>query len=207
MESLCTDYWRPLYSYLRRNHSQHEAEDLTQEFFDKRVLTQLIFRGVDRSRGTFRTWLLNSLRNFVLNEIDRQRAQKRGGGQPHLPFDFESGEACYAREPASDHAPEKIYDRAWARALIERALAQLRADYERDGKAALFNELQCCLTGAVVYAEVALRLGKSEDAVKMDVNRLRKACGAILRTEINRTVSSPAEFAEEWRYLRSMFVE
>jgi len=34
LETLCANYWYPLYAYVRRQgHSAHDAQDLTQAFF------------------------------------------------------------------------------------------------------------------------------------------------------------------------------
>jgi hypothetical protein len=46
LENLCSIYWRPLYSYIRRDgHDREQAEDLTQA-----LMMPVIFRteGVDR---------------------------------------------------------------------------------------------------------------------------------------------------------------
>ena len=51
------------------------------------------------------------------------------------------------------------------------------------------------------YAEVATRLGKSEDAIKMSVSRLRREYGQLLRTEIERTLGHPGGVEEELRCL------
>lgn len=205
LENLCTAYWYPLFAYLRRKgHPPHEAEDLTQQFFAARVVTRAIFCGAAPEHGKFRTWLLNSLQNLVLNEFDRGKAQKRGGGFAHVPLDFPSAEARYSNEPACDLTPECAYERAWALALIDRALSQLREKYERAGKIAFFEELKCYLPGALSgmpHAEVAARLGKSEDSVKMAVSRLRREYGQTLRTQIKRTVSTDVEVGEELRHL------
>ena len=205
LETLCATYWRPLYAYLRRSGlSPQAAEDLTQEFFAQRVVTKLIFRGLNPAKGKFRTWLLNSLQNLLRNEWDKQQAQKRGGSHPHLSLDFQDAEGRYRLELAHDLTPEKIYEREWAMTLLENALNQLRQHYAAANKAALFEELKCFLPGALSrqpYSEVALRLGKSEAAVKMAVSRLQQEYGNLLRAEIKRTVSNPAEEHEELNYL------
>jgi len=205
LETLSLTYWYPLYAYLRRKGlDTHAAEDMTQDFFARRVVTRLIFKGVTPDRGKFRSWLLTSLQNFQRNEWDRQKAQKRGGDRPHVSIDLQDGEGRYLAEPGHDLTPEKIYERAWAMTLLNRALESLRAKYAGNGAEGLFDELKRFLPGALnacPYAEVAGRLDKSEGAVKMAVSRLRREYGATLRDEIKRTVSSPEELQEELHYL------
>src|SRR5262249_56607866 len=42
LEQLCRTYWYPLYAYVRRKgHAVEEAEDLTQEFFSKLLISCL----------------------------------------------------------------------------------------------------------------------------------------------------------------------
>ena len=211
MTSLCGRYWYPLYAFLRRRgHASHEAEDSVQEFFARRVLTKGIFKGVAPGKGRFRTWLLNSLQNFTRNEWDRRQAQKRGGGHPHVPLDFEEGEARYRIEPADNTTPERLFERAWAMTLLDQALQTLEIEQARNDGVPLFEELKRFLPGALAapsYAEVAAKLGKSEAAVKMAVSRLRQDYGRCLRAEIARTVSSEAELREELRYLLSVLGE
>src|SRR5256885_9869194 len=78
LEKLCQIYWYPLYAYVRRQgHSPEDAQDLTQEFFT-RFLEKKSFRLASPARGRFRTFLLTSLKNFLINEWDRARAAKRG---------------------------------------------------------------------------------------------------------------------------------
>jgi RNA polymerase sigma-70 factor (ECF subfamily) len=51
------------------------------------------------------------------------------------------------------------------------------------------------------YAELATRLGTTENAVKMAVHRLRKRYGGLLRAEIADTVANPQEVEEEIHHL------
>jgi RNA polymerase sigma-70 factor (ECF subfamily) len=79
LEQLCRTYWYPLYAYVRRQgHSLEDAQDLTQEFF-ARFLERKYFQRPDRQRGQFRSFLLTSLKHFLINEWQRATAQKRGG--------------------------------------------------------------------------------------------------------------------------------
>jgi len=111
--SLCENYWYPLYAYLRRRgYPADQAQDLTQEFFI-RVLEGRYLDRADPEKGRFRSFLLTSLKFFVADEEDRQRAHKRGGGTV-VPLEFSSGEERYQREPAHDETPERIFERRWA---------------------------------------------------------------------------------------------
>ena len=99
LESLCRSYWYPLYAYVRRNgYGPHDAQDLTQEFF-ARFLEKKYSSLADRRRGRFRTFLLSSLKNFLVNEWIKARREKRGSRQKGLSLDEEVAEARLAAEP------------------------------------------------------------------------------------------------------------
>src|SRR3974390_3351918 len=68
LEELCRTYWFPLYTYVRRQgHNSEDAQDLTQEFF-ARLLERKCLQLADRERGRFRSFLLTSLKHFLINE-------------------------------------------------------------------------------------------------------------------------------------------
>ena len=56
LETLCRNYWYPLYAYVRRQgHSAHDAQDLTQAFF-ARLLEKNYLAGLNSERGRFRAF-------------------------------------------------------------------------------------------------------------------------------------------------------
>src|SRR5436189_732447 len=68
LEELCSGYWYPIYSFLRRRGSSPEdAQDLTQEFFS-RLLANRGLASIDSAKGRFRSFLLASLKNLLANE-------------------------------------------------------------------------------------------------------------------------------------------
>src|SRR5213596_145496 len=168
LEALCRTYWYPLYAYVRRRgYSVEEAEDLTQGFF-ARLLEKNYLKEVRRERGKFRSFLLASLKHYLANEWDRAQAKKRGGGQTPFSLDREVAEERYRLEPRSDLTPENVYERQWAVTILEEALARIREEFIRAGKAKHFGLLEPFLTGedeAGSYRQVAAELGTSEGAV------------------------------------------
>jgi len=124
--SLCATYWYPLYAFIRkRGASAPEAQDLVQEFF-VRFIARHYFDRADPEKGNFRTFLLTCLKCFLADEKDRANAQKRGGGVPPLSFDIATAESIYVREPSHNETPERIYERRWARAVLDRVYGRLR---------------------------------------------------------------------------------
>ena len=204
LAKLCQTYWYPLYAYVRRrNFSPPDAEDLTQEFF-ARFLEHHWVGNADREKGRFRTFLLSAMNHFLANEWDKARAQKRGGGAPLLPLQFDTAETRYVREPADNVTPEQHFERRWAMTLLETVVNRLQSEYERDGKAELFAALNPCLVGdrtSQPYETLAKKLGVSEGAVKSAVHRLRQRYRQLLRDEIAHTVAAPGEVEEELRHL------
>ena len=205
LEQLCRGYWYPVFVFLRRSGwTAHDAEDLTQAFF-ARVLEKNYLRGVDRSKGKFRSLLLAMLRHFLANHRRDAKAQKRGGNFQFLWLEDESIDERELSHTAG-HTPEQSFDRQWAMTLLEKVIRLLREEYAAAGKSGLFAELKVFLTGesgGANYAQLAARLGTSEAALKMSVSRLRRRYGELLRAEVARTVSDPEDVEHELRALFS----
>jgi RNA polymerase sigma-70 factor (ECF subfamily) len=87
------------------------------------------------------------LKFFLSDEMDRRHAQKRGGGLASLPFEISSAEELYKREPAHQETPERIFERRWARGLLDRVLDRLREEFVQHGRLDHFNRLRMYLVG------------------------------------------------------------
>jgi RNA polymerase sigma-70 factor (ECF subfamily) len=202
LEELCWTYWYPLYAHVRRRgHSPEDAKDLTQAFF-LRLLEQDSFAHADPKLGRFRSFILGALDHFLISEWKRVNAEKRGGGRVTISLDWATAEDRFDLEPADAATPDKIFDKQWATALLDKVLAELEKEYvaEKD----LFQTLKQTLAGrreAQPYADLAKRLGMSEGAIRVAVHRLRKRYRALLQAEIARTVNSAEEAKEELTYL------
>lgn len=204
LETLCRAYWYPLYAYVRRKgHDPHEAQDLTQGFFE-RFLSRNFLQSVDAGKGKFRSFLLASLNHYLANEWDRKQTQKRGGRNEIISLDAELAENRYDREPAHELSPEKLFERRWAHTVLDLVLQRLRADFDVAGQVKRFDALKGFLLderGSVPFAEAAKELGMQEAAVKSAVHRMRKRFRELFREEIANTVATPAEIDEEIRHL------
>lgn len=203
LAELCEAYWYPAYAYVRRTgYSVDDAADLTQAFFT-RVIEKLYLKDARPERGRFRSFLLASLRHFILNERDWHNARKRGGDFIHVPLDFGMGEHRYQREPADTVTPERIFERRWTLDVLDRAMARLSARYVAAGRKDLFVRLKPYLIGEepASYYELACAEGVSEGSLRIAVHRLRKEFRSTLRATIAETVERDEDVDDELRYL------
>jgi RNA polymerase sigma-70 factor (ECF subfamily) len=208
LAELCRTYWRPIFSFIRaRGYSVEDAQDLTQDFF-LTILEHNWLQHADRNRGRFRSLLLRSLQNFLINAAEKTHAHKRGGNAEFISWDDWAAEAP-SQLSISAHAPnslppERLFDLSWATTVVEHALQRLREECESKGKLWLFRALSHHLTDErdeMSYAELAADLGVAEAVVKKQLHKMRARCRALLRAEVSRTVENPADVDDEIRYL------
>lgn len=204
MALLCEAYWYPVYAFVRRQgHSAADAEDLTQGYF-ARFLEKGFIREVRPEHGRFRAFLLVSVKNFLHNERDRERAQKRGGGRRLVSLDAATAERNYEPRVADRTTPEDLFERSWAQTVFDRVLDQLEQRAEGRGRGTRMARLRPFLIGgeaAGAYTEVAAEWGVGESAVRAAVHRLRKDFAGRLREEVARTVTDGAEVDDEVRHI------
>jgi len=202
LSELCRIYWRPVYSFLRRQgYGREDAQDLTQGFF-AHLIEHRGYARADREKGRFRSFLLAALKNFIADAHDRQRALKRGGGMILVKLDDKS-EAEITR--AAKWQADEVYDRQWAATLVQQALNRLAQEYAIAGKVELFGWLMPRLAiteeSVISYEEMARRAYRTATSLRQELIRLRARYRAILREEVRGTVWDPAEVDEELRYL------
>ena len=204
LEKLCRTYWRPIFAFLRRHGmAPAEAEDITQGFFAE-LLERRSLSAVRKEKGRLRSFLLGGLKYFLANEQRRVMAIKRGTGQRLIPLEEFRAEDRVDLEPADPMTAEMIYERRWALTVLERVLGRLKDEYVAAHNAELFDSLKQLLPdepGSPSQAEIAARLGMTENAVRQAFYRFRQRYQSLLREEIANTVATPGDIEEELRHL------
>jgi DNA-directed RNA polymerase specialized sigma24 family protein len=205
VETLCRNYWQPVFNYVRRQgYTTADAQDITQGFF-ARLLEKKFWARADREKGRFRSFLLTALSQYLADQRDHARAAKRGGGVTLMSLDDAGAKETIAE--ASNLSCEQQFDRQWALAVVQQARCKLQQECAASGKAALYESLDA-LGGAreksLTYVELAAQLGMTVSATKSAVSRLRERYAELVREEIGQTVATPAELRDEIAYLRSI---
>jgi RNA polymerase sigma-70 factor (ECF subfamily) len=206
LEDLCRAYWSPLYAFLRRQgHSSHDAEDLVQGFL-ARLLAREDLAGVGPEKGRFRTFLLISLRNFVVKQALRDKALKRGGGQLTVSINVEEAERLCGPDLAAN-SPEAAFDKRFAQAVVARAFGALGEEHRARGKEEFFAALAPFLDGNQPegYERVGAKLGIPSGTVAVMVHRIRARLRELLRAEVRQLCASPEEEEQEMKDLMEVW--
>lgn len=205
--TLIRPYWYPLYAFIRRSgYLPSDAEELTQGFLTFLIERDDIGRAASRLEAEaatweagrreprFRRWLLNSLRNFLINHRKYIEAEKRGGKVKHLTIDYRDAERRYSDEPKTTETPEALYVRQWALTIVRQAHEALRSNWVYAGKEARFEVLELALVDGMSDADcarLAPGLSTTPAAVKADAFRLRREFRELLRGLISDTLGEP----------------
>jgi DNA-directed RNA polymerase specialized sigma24 family protein len=181
LSAFCDASWWTVYSLVRsQGYRGPDAEDLTQAYF-ARFVEKGYLEEIRDWRGCVRPFLRVSVRHFLANERDRQRAAKRGGGRPHVSLD---DEGVPPAGPVDTETPEDLLQRRQTREAVERALGRLREEMERAGQGHRLARLMGRLTGDPdSFGPIAREWGVGRCAVRVALHRVRRRLAALLREE------------------------
>jgi RNA polymerase sigma factor (sigma-70 family) len=208
LEDLSRSYWPPVYAFLRRKGlSPQDAEDLTQDTF-ARLLKGGRLAAVEPAKGRFRSFLCACAEHEASYFRERSGAEKRGGNRVSS-LDTLHAEQQYERLPTTDAPTEQVFDRAWSKIVVSRALKKLNSDYERLGKMNVCKALIPLLkegTERGDYRVIAEKLRLSEGNARVTWTRFKTSFIGHLRSEVAETVADPSEVDAELRHLMSAWL-
>ena len=202
LSELCQSYRKPILRYIEgavrtgdsydgHSYGGRSAEDLAHDFLVQLLEARLSGKGllehVQQREGRFRIYLLGAVRYFLSNVRQQESATKRGGNIVHVPIP----------DNLSTTDNTTLFDREWAQTMLDRAITLL-------GKAQETRMLLPWLTQEMTAEEsepLAMKLGKSESAVKVALHRLRRKFRRLVREQIAHTVESEKEIDAELDHL------
>ena len=203
---LCAAYYAPVVAFLTHaGCGESDPREVAHEFFAG-ILSAGRIGGVDPGRGRFRTYLLGALKHHLANRRRDSMRQRRGGSSVHVALDGgvdsnpEAGDPALATPPPAD----AVFDREWAVAVTERALAVLRHEATAGGQSAQYSVLKAWLSADAdpgSQSAAARQLGVTEGAVKVAIHRWRKRFRGLVRAEVAQTLSADGDLPGELRYL------
>lgn len=202
LTNLCAIYRSPVAAYLGRyRFDRLDRDDAAQEFF-VHVLESGVFQRADEQKGSFRAYLLTSLRHFVARQLESQSAQKRGSDHFHGTLDDATDLA-----ENDEQSPEALFHSEWASLVLTRAIERLQSEAEAAGKVQLFQRVSPFLTedaGREDYQRIGTELGIRPNTIAVAVFRLRERFRVLVRREVADTVDSEESLQSEVARLRNV---
>lgn len=226
LEHLLRLYWGPVYGFIRKQgYGGHDASDLTQDFLSQVVIGRDIVGRADPSRGRFRSFLKQALRNFL---IDQHRTHRHSRGGPmritRSAGDSEAGRLPDPRSAQSLDAPESgaaaeaewserqalDFDREWAATIVQITLQRVEDQARMEGLLPHWEAFRANILGptlwrtqAVGLNELAARLGATDaDQVSNMIQTMKRKFRRTLREVVGETVSSSDQIEQELADLR-----
>jgi RNA polymerase sigma-70 factor (ECF subfamily) len=189
LAAFCEASWPLVHRIVRAQGNRGaDAEDLTQAYF-----ARFIERGdlayAAGWQGSLGTFLRVSVRNFLSNQRDRDRARKRGGGRRPLSLDVPDGDPYAVPEPACVVTPETLLAQDRAEAAVRKALEELRGEMERAGRPERLARVESYLLEEVhtgSYGRMASEWGVGVSAARVTLHRLRRRLARLLRLAVRR---------------------
>jgi len=196
-------YWKPVYCCLRRKgYGNEQAKDLTQGFFHEVVLNRKLVERADPSKGRFRSFLLNALNQYLIDEQRKETAQKRIPRNKMVPLDIADPPSF--PQTVNELDAEQCFNYAWKADLLDRVLTELRDRYVSQGMEAhwhIFRDrlLQPSLEDAEApsLAQLCQKYGiENETKASNMLGTVKRQFQSVLKKHIRQTVIS-GEAAEE----------
>ena len=198
---LCEAYWYPLFAYLRRKgYTPDKSADYVQSFFVE-LIEKDFLEAVSPDKGRFRWFLMSAIKRYVGKEVEKQNAQKRGGGRQLFSLDIEDAEHRYQLEPTDGWTAENLFDRRWAMSVLQQALKQLEKEQQAKGKIELYQALQPSLSGVQMtqaqYENIAEKFSMTPGAVKVAALRLREKYRKTMQDVVAQTMMGSDDVEDE----------
>jgi DNA-directed RNA polymerase specialized sigma24 family protein len=216
LEQLLRAYWSPVYAFIRRQgYAGHDASDLTQEFLTQVVIGRDLIGRASPERGRFRSFLKSALRNFLIDQHRMGKAHKGGaraiGPRGTVSMDDANGAARQIAALVPDS--EKVFDREWAAAVMEIALARLEESCIADGmelhwRGFNVNVLGPSLrrTSPLSMTRLAEHIGAADETQASNMlQTVKRRFRRVLREVVAETVSDAGQVEEELAELRGHF--
>ena len=202
LHQLCVLYRTPICTFLRFTEcDQHRAEDLASGFIEH-LLEENCLEGFARRANKFRSFLIDCLKRFVIDQWRKETAAKRGGGKEALDYDdLEIGRFVEI---------EKAVDFDFAKDVHSEAIRRLASEKYAEGKKKeRFEVLRRFIWATdpnIRYGEVGEPLQMTSNHVSKAVFDLRQDYYDYFRKVVAETVL-PKLIDEETRYLFTLLAE
>lgn len=206
---LVTGYWKPVYKHLRLTWrlDHGDAQDLTQAFFSDAFQKAWLDK-YNPSRSRFRTFVRVCADRFVMNWKQSGSRIKRGGAVETVSLDFDGAERELDALAASPPEAEAFFRQEFIRALFERAVAAVRAEYAgRSLHLDVFDRYDLDPADGISYTRLAEELDLTTAQVTNYLAQVRRSFRQHVLAALEGLTGSRDEYRREARELLGVEIE
>jgi DNA-directed RNA polymerase specialized sigma24 family protein len=180
------------------------AEELTQQFFVTAVLSGRLLLRADRAKGSFRPYLKQAIRNFLIDEHRRLARRKEESPESAVRLDsFKRGWEGLADE--TSHGPDTDLLRAWGQSIVRMAVARVEAISIEKGQQLHFQLFTRRFLGdsdeLPGWKEVGATFNLDEKTARSRAETVVRCFRAVLWDLIATDIGSEKTFENELRNL------
>lgn len=210
LEELLMQYRWPLYAFLRRKgFSESDAEDLTQTFICDVLLDGEFLGRAEKGRGRFRSFLVRSLENFIVDEYRRRHGRDPAARRKVVTTADPT--LLLAAEPSEEDDPHRAFDRQWATTVFNLALSRVEALCKSNGMTRQWTAFEEKILRPAKFGtertpteELMTRLGAQRpQQVHSMLQTIKRKIDDAMREVVAETVDDPNEVEAELAELRS----
>ncbi len=184
------------------------AADWLQSFVLKKVLERDLIAQADRNRGKFRTFLLRSLHNFVIQQMRHEQAGKRSPAESLVPL-HELQESDMAEIPSQQ---AESFDVAWARGVLAEAIRRMESHCLSGNRKPIWNVFECRIlkplfdeVAPLPYEELVAQFGLESPAQASNLLiTAKRMFGRFLRSVIAEYAQGDEEIETEIQELKAI---
>jgi RNA polymerase sigma-70 factor (ECF subfamily) len=205
-------YWKPVYCYLRRkDYDNEQAKDLTQGFLHEVVLNRRLVERADSAKGRFRSFLLHALNQYLLDQRRKETARKHIPKDKLVPLDI--ADLPELPQIVSNLNAEQSFNYVWKADLLERALAEVKDRYTKQGMETHWYVFQDRLLRPTLEGHTPPSIIQicqqyrivNEATVSNMLNTVKKLFRSVLKNHVRHTVLSGELVEEELKEIFKFF--
>ncbi len=191
------------YLIRRRRLPPDQADDLLQGFICDRVVADDLITRADRARGRFRAFVIVALDRYMISVYRAEHAAKRRPAEGIVNVELADHDSAPGQTDAD------IFDVAWAREVMQRAIRQMRRYCDETKHTQLWQAFQLCMIGpllegrpALPHAETVKRIGLSNpQQVSNLLVTAKRTFAKVLKEIVGEYAQSDEEVEAEMRDL------
>lgn len=201
-------YYQAMESYIEAqfHFEKQKAKEYLHNFILNKLIRKNLLAQADRARGRFRTFLVQSLNRFIIDELRKGAASKRAPGENAASIEsLSEGSLDHLQESAQER-----FDREFARGVVQQTIIRMRERCEATDRKDLWRVFHDRVLGAAFddkkalpYDQLAPLLGVATETQAANLlTSAKRMFTRVFKSVVKDYEADPEAVEDEIRALR-----